>query len=220
MRMPAGRGAFPGAVDRGGASHAAQPQPATHGHRDVGPGPRAGVRLSCWPNRSIAEQPERTALDLFDRLRLREPFAHAFAALGFEGEEAWRVAARIKVLLLVGAGVGSEAQPATAAEIEAVEASAARSNAGADKVSAAQAVGAPEPARACRKPALSLPNWGPKLGSGNENPHRHCSRIPKRLRSRQRSGSIRMFAGSAAFTSRTAMSTSSASAMRSCSGGC
>ncbi len=31
-----------------------------------------------------AENPERVALDLFDRLRLREPFAQAFAALGFE----------------------------------------------------------------------------------------------------------------------------------------
>ena len=51
-------------------------------------------------------QPERTALDLFDRLRLREPFGHAFTALGFQGEEAWRVAARIKVLLLTGAGAG------------------------------------------------------------------------------------------------------------------
>ncbi len=51
---------------------------------------------------------ERTALDLFDRLRLREPFAHALAALGFEGEEAWRVSARIKVLLLVSAGIGKE----------------------------------------------------------------------------------------------------------------
>jgi hypothetical protein len=55
-----------------------------------------------------AKEPERTALDLFDRLRLREPFARAFAALDFEGEEAWRVAARMKVLLLVGAGVGRE----------------------------------------------------------------------------------------------------------------
>jgi len=54
------------------------------------------------------ERPERTALDLFDRLRLREPLAHALAALGFEGEEAWRVAARIKVLLLVSAGIGNE----------------------------------------------------------------------------------------------------------------
>jgi hypothetical protein len=53
-----------------------------------------------------AENPERVALDLYDRLRLREPFAQAFAALGFEGEEAWRVAARIKVVLLTGAEVG------------------------------------------------------------------------------------------------------------------
>jgi glycosidase len=53
-----------------------------------------------------AENPERVALDLFDRLRLREPFAQAFGALGFEGEEGWRVAARIKVQLLTGAGVG------------------------------------------------------------------------------------------------------------------
>jgi glycosidase len=53
-------------------------------------------------------EPELAALDLFDRLRLREPFAQAFASLGFEGEESWRVAARIKVVLLAGAGVGKE----------------------------------------------------------------------------------------------------------------
>ncbi len=52
------------------------------------------------------ENPARVALDLFDRLRLREPFAQAFAALGFEGEDAWRVAARVKIVLLTGAGVG------------------------------------------------------------------------------------------------------------------
>ena len=52
------------------------------------------------------ENPERVALDLFDRLRLREPFAQAFQALGFEGEEGWRVAARIKVVLLAAAGAG------------------------------------------------------------------------------------------------------------------
>ena len=50
------------------------------------------------------ENPERVALDLFDRLRLRETFAQAFHALGFEGEEGWRVAARIKVVLLAAAG--------------------------------------------------------------------------------------------------------------------
>jgi glycosidase len=53
-----------------------------------------------------AENSDLMALELFDRLRLREPFAQLFAALGFEGEEAWRVAARVKVGLLIGAGVG------------------------------------------------------------------------------------------------------------------
>ena len=80
-----------------------------------------------------AADPSRAALDLFDRLRLREPLAQVFAALGFEGEEGWRVAARIKVLLLTGSGIaqGGEADepvvatapPATAPAAEpAVEA--------------------------------------------------------------------------------------------------
>ncbi len=68
------------------------------------------------------ENPERVALDLFDRLRLREPFAKAFATLGFEGEEGWRVAARIKVVLLTGAGVGkAEEVPAEAKAADAPE---------------------------------------------------------------------------------------------------
>ncbi|MGA8044561.1 MAG: alpha-amylase family glycosyl hydrolase, partial [Terracidiphilus sp.] len=56
------------------------------------------------------QQAARVALDLFDRLRLREPFAQIFQALGFEGEDGWRAAARIKVVLLAEAG---SAQPAT-----------------------------------------------------------------------------------------------------------
>ena len=52
-----------------------------------------------------AENPERVALDLFDRLRLREPLAHSLLTLGFKGEENWRATARIKVALLVEAGV-------------------------------------------------------------------------------------------------------------------
>jgi hypothetical protein len=56
-----------------------------------------------------AEAPQQRALDLFDRLRLREPFAQAFGALGFDGEEGWRVAARIKVVLLSEAGIGKPA---------------------------------------------------------------------------------------------------------------
>ncbi|MGD0480536.1 MAG: alpha-amylase family glycosyl hydrolase [Terracidiphilus sp.] len=63
-----------------------------------------------------AAQPERIALDLFDRLRLREPFGHAFTALGFKGEEAWRAAARIKVLLLTDAGAGKPQEKAATAE--------------------------------------------------------------------------------------------------------
>jgi hypothetical protein len=63
-----------------------------------------------------AEKPERIALDLFDRLRLREPFAQAFTELGFEGEEGWRVAARIKVVLLSGAGVGRDEKPPVVVE--------------------------------------------------------------------------------------------------------
>jgi hypothetical protein len=52
-----------------------------------------------------AEAPQKMALDLFDSLRLREPFAQALSSLGFEGEEPWRVAARIKVVLLSEAGI-------------------------------------------------------------------------------------------------------------------
>jgi hypothetical protein len=64
------------------------------------------------------ENPALLALDLFDRLRLREPFAQAFNALGFEGEEGWRVAARMKVVLLNEAGVGRpEESPAPVAVV-------------------------------------------------------------------------------------------------------
>jgi len=78
-----------------------------------------------------AENPEPVALDIFDRLRLREPFAQAFAALEFEGEESWRVAARIKVVLLTGAGIGKadelsdQPEPAPEAEAPAFETEAA-----------------------------------------------------------------------------------------------
>jgi hypothetical protein len=54
---------------------------------------------------------ERTALDLFDRLRLREPLAQAFQALGMEGERGWRATARLKILLMLEAGIAAEAEP-------------------------------------------------------------------------------------------------------------
>jgi glycosidase len=62
-----------------------------------------------------AQNPERAALDLFDRLRLREPLAHSFEALGFPAEESWRVAARIKVALLIEAKVFASPEEAEAA---------------------------------------------------------------------------------------------------------
>ncbi|MGA3133465.1 MAG: alpha-amylase family glycosyl hydrolase [Terracidiphilus sp.] len=72
-----------------------------------------------WLAESIdSTHPERTALDLFDRLRLRETFGHAFTALGFQGEEPWRVAARIKVLLLTSTGAGEPQETAAVDEVE------------------------------------------------------------------------------------------------------
>ncbi len=97
------------------------PQPWTPAARRILPSPSPqltatamwGPILAWCSLELLAESidvtdPERVALDLFDRLRLREPFAEAFGALGFEGEDGWRVAARIKVVLLAGAGVGKE----------------------------------------------------------------------------------------------------------------
>jgi hypothetical protein len=61
--------------------------------------------------------------------------AHSFLALGFKGEETWRAAARIKVALLVEAGVSAPEASSTLPEktrtvpIDAVEASAAPTSA-------------------------------------------------------------------------------------------
>ena len=61
------------------------------------------------------EEPALAGVDLFDQLRLREPIARSFEALGFEGEEAWRAAARIKVGLL------TEQEGAKAIEVPSAE---------------------------------------------------------------------------------------------------
>ncbi|MDR3726041.1 MAG: alpha-amylase family glycosyl hydrolase [Terracidiphilus sp.] len=94
------------------------------------------------------ESPERVALDLFDRLRLREPFAQAFTALGFEDEEGWRVAARIKVVLLTGSGVGKPENSAT------------------ESIPAAE----PEMPRVPSKPAVQAPEEQDTEGAGGFNP--------------------------------------------------
>jgi glycosidase len=63
------------------------------------------------------ENRDQVAVDLFERLRLREPLAQAFHALGLEGEDGWRAAARVKALLLVQKekGATAKAKPVPAA---------------------------------------------------------------------------------------------------------
>jgi hypothetical protein len=105
-----------------------------------------------------AEKPERAALDLFDRLRLREPLAHSFLALGLKGEESWRAAARIKVALLLEAGVFTPEAPRAMAMPERVEAVPI------DGIAAPATVTSPAPAKAPEKqkqanPALSAILW-------------------------------------------------------------
>lgn len=63
----------------------------------------AWCAIDCLSSSINPDRPKRAALEIYDRLRLREPMAHAFGALGMEGEEAWRAAARIKVLLIARA---------------------------------------------------------------------------------------------------------------------
>ena len=107
MRMPQVEALFPAPWTAAARRMLPSPSPQLTATAMWGP-VLAWCALQLLADEIDKKHPERTALDLFDRLRLREPFAHALAALGFEGEEAWRVAARIKVLLLVNAGVGNE----------------------------------------------------------------------------------------------------------------
>jgi len=76
--------------------------------------------IDCVASSIHPDDPNGVGLELFDRLRLREPLAHAFSALGAEGEASWRDAARLRVLLRSRAaqdqstaGLAGLAQPAT-----------------------------------------------------------------------------------------------------------
>jgi hypothetical protein len=59
-----------------------------------------------------AERAKDAALELFDRLRLRQALAAAFNAQGIEGEDGWRAAARVRVQLLAQAAAGRAASAA------------------------------------------------------------------------------------------------------------
>jgi glycosidase len=114
MRIPAVESLFPSPWTVAGRSMLPSPSPQLAATAIWGP-VLGWTVLQLLAESIDVQNPERVALDLFDRLRLREPFAQAFAALGFEGEEAWRVAARVKVGLLIAAGVGKPQQKPKAA---------------------------------------------------------------------------------------------------------
>jgi glycosidase len=119
MRIPAVESLFPAPWTM--AARRMLPSPSPHLTATAMWGPVLGwCALELLAESIDAENPERIALDLFDRLRLREPFAQAFTALGFEGEEGWRVAARVKVGLLTWAGVGKPEKATAATDPEAV----------------------------------------------------------------------------------------------------
>jgi hypothetical protein len=104
-----------------------------------------------------AENPERKSLDLFDRLRLREPLGQAFGALGFDGEEGWRVAARIKVVLLSEAGIGKDEVLAVGTDVAETEAaSQAQTSAVAGETSKAEVK--PVAAQPGIRPAEAVPS--------------------------------------------------------------
>jgi hypothetical protein len=114
MRIPTIEAAFPAPWPA--AARRVLPSPSPQFTATAMWGPVLGwCALELLAESIDPENKPACALDLFDRLRLREPFAHAFAALGFEGEESWRVSARIKVLLMSASGV-REAQPLGSSE--------------------------------------------------------------------------------------------------------
>lgn len=94
-------------------AEALSPEPWTAAARRVLPSPSpqmtatamwapiiAWSALETLAESIAADNSEKIALDVFDKLRLRKALAEAFNSLGFEGESGWRAAARIKVLLL------------------------------------------------------------------------------------------------------------------------
>ena len=107
------------------------------------------VQAALDSGATTSDAPTQTTLDLFDRLRLREPLAQSFHALGLEGELGWQAAARIKALLLVqNERARRTAAPAETegreAPVPAIEGSAVRAEAAAKApVEAAAQVSAP-----------------------------------------------------------------------------
>jgi glycosidase len=107
LRIPALEGLSP--APWSGAARRVLPSPSPQRTATAMWGPvLAWTVLELLAESIDPKKPEQVALELFDRLRLREPFAHAFANLGFEGEESWRASARIKILLLTEAEIAKQ----------------------------------------------------------------------------------------------------------------
>jgi glycosidase len=105
MRIPSIESLFPAPWTPAARRMLPSPSPSLTATEVWGP-VLAWCALELLAESMDAANPERVALDLFDRLRLRKPFAQALQALGFEGDEGWHVAARIKVVLLASSGAG------------------------------------------------------------------------------------------------------------------
>jgi glycosidase len=110
MRLPAIESAFPEPWSTAARRILPSPSPATDATAMWGP-ILSWCVLDLLAETLDGDRRTQIALDLFDRLRLREPIAKAHAALGLEGEEGWRIAARIKVGLMTRAGIGRETLP-------------------------------------------------------------------------------------------------------------
>jgi hypothetical protein len=87
-----------------------------------------------------AENWYQIGVELFDRLRLREPMAEAFHALGLEDEDGWIAASRVKVLLLTQSGAGMKVSPKSETVVDDDADSADAQVAGAKEPSAADAL--------------------------------------------------------------------------------
>jgi glycosidase len=86
--------------------------------------PRAGAAGSVWVGvvawctlEALGRaydpaEPSRTVATLFDSLRLRAPLAEAAEALGVEGEDRWRLAARVRVAFAQAASAPGATRPA------------------------------------------------------------------------------------------------------------
>jgi glycosidase len=65
--------------------------------------------------------PQASATDVFDQLRLRAAYAEIFATLGLEGEDSWRAAARIRLALASQAVPAKASGPVAADAVEAAQ---------------------------------------------------------------------------------------------------